>query len=173
MHKVLQRLGIIKDPDKAVFITIDVGFNTGLAVTRDGDIAETFLIKERTVTKTKDVATRIHGMCSDLHDWIYQMKRNYNITLAFIEGVQIYSSSMKSMASASSGDTIGLAYMAGAYMEICNRFGIIPYIVNPRDWKGSMNKDIVHARILRATGTKFQEHVADAVGMSLAVRGRL
>lgn len=169
MSKILEKLGWVDYCPKTL-LTIDVGFHTGICLTVNGKIEDTGLIVEHVKNKKQPIGERILDMSQRL---MAQIVDYGVIDLCIIEGVQIYASSEKSMVAASAGDAIGLAYLAGSYSTLLGFHGIQSAIINPRDWKGSMNKDIVERRILRALNQKFKDHVEDAVGMSLAIRGKL
>lgn len=157
------------------FITVDVGYNTGIVFTVDGHVVVSLLIKESKDSKKLDLASRLLLMGDMFKTSLHKIIQNgTRPKLVVIEGVQIYASSESSMAAASSGDLVGLSYLVGIYTQIAQReFKINTRIVLPRQWKGSMGKDVVKNRIKRATGLEYGEHVADAVGMSLSLRGIL
>ena len=158
------------------FVTVDVGYNTGVVHTVDGHIVTDLLVKELKCHKDLDLASRLLAMGDSFKLALLKCFQNCDATpkVILIEGVQIYASSESSMASASSGDLVGLSYLVGIYVSIARKdFNIPTRIVLPRQWKGSMGKDIVKNRIKRATGLNYPEHVADAVGMSLSFRGIL
>jgi hypothetical protein len=156
------------------FVTVDVGYNTGVAVTDRDRIEDTFILREKAVDKKRELTTRLLNMGSAFGKLLESLITPYNtIDLVLVEGVQIYASSESSMASASSGDLVGLSYLVGIYAQHASARGIETRIVLPRQWKGSMGKAIVKNRIKRATDLDYQEHVADAVGISLSFRGKL
>lgn len=161
------RLGLRQMPK--VFATVDVGFNTGIAITREDEILYTYKITEKSEHEKQNIALRVGLMCEH---FARILKDNDTITACFIEGVQMYNTSQVSKLAAASGDLFGLAYMAGAYCQVAMGF-CNAYIVNPREWKGNMNKDITKSRIVRALGKSFGDHIDDAVGMSLSLRGKL
>ena len=157
------------------FMTVDVGYNTGIAITDDEKIEDTFIIREKSADKKRNLTDRLLNMGAAFNSVLGSAFQPFNpLQLVLIEGVQIYASSESSMASASSGDLVGLSYLVGIYAQIANaHHGIETRIVLPRQWKGTMNKDIVKNRIRRATGLEYGEHVADAVGISLSFNGKL
>lgn len=95
--------------------------------------------------------------------------------IVVIEFPELWSSSPVSQASAGRGDLFKLAYLVGAFGEIVrHQTGTGPVLISPAKWKGQLTKKAVHARIERALGdVKYPEHIADAVGMGLAVQGKL
>jgi len=153
-------------------ITIDVGVNTGICLYSFDKIISTRLLKEDKVYKTMNIADRVNAMADDLDNVLYHILPS-EAKIALIEGVQVYGTSQKSMTSTLSGDTIFLSYLVGAYANVCKKHSAFTRIVLPRQWKGNMNKDVVKARIQRVTGTVYNEHIADAVGMMLSLRGML
>lgn len=94
-----------------------------------------------------------------------------------LESPEVWGGSSKSYASATSGDLLKLVALVGAFhWEFFRRTGEQPVLVTPTRWKGGMPKDTVMRRIARAFGKRtcrFPDHIADAVGMGLAVMGRL
>lgn len=152
-----------------LIIALDIGNHTALAMFKDGELASTDIIHLDAHTS---IESRIAIACDWLESHIEYVGTRRNIKV-LIEGVQIYSSSSKSLASAFSGDAIWLAYLAGALLTTARNAMCDAKIVLPREWKGSMGKDIVKARIKRALGFAPQEHIADAIGIGLSHMGRL
>ena len=152
-----------------IFMTVDVGFNTGIAVTKEDVITHTYIVKEKTHHEKLHIAMRVFHMCEAFGEIL---AKHSDVCAVLVEGVQMYNVSQVSKIAAASGDLFGLAYMAGAYCQTATGY-CTPFIVNPREWKGNMNKEITKARIIRALGKSFGDHVDDAVGMSLSLRGKL
>jgi len=152
-------------------VTIDVGVNTGICVYHHKTIELTTLLKEKAAHKKLNVSERVMFLADQVEDFLSKNRISPEITL--IEGVQVYGSSQKSMASTLSGDTIMVAYMTGAFAAVCSTHSRFTRIVLPRQWKGNMNKDVVKARIKRVTDIDYPDHIADAVGMMLSLRGVL
>lgn len=84
--------------------------------------------------------------------------------------------SAKGLASAVNGDVFKLMFLVGILSDRChlNKMGVVLLPVNT--WKGTLSKDAVIARIAARLGTTldhYPNHVADAVGMGLHVKGLL
>lgn len=91
-----------------------------------------------------------------------------------IEFPKLWGSSEKSFTSAARGDLFKLTYLVGNIgREVVAATFRPPVLVTPKEWKGQMSKDVVHRRIKRALNISYGEHVADAVGMGLAIMGAL
>ena len=92
-------------------------------------------------------------------------------SILIVEFPQLWGGSAKSYASASRGDLMKLAFMVG---QLCWIFRNRPLgIVTPGEWKGNMSKSVVNARIKRALGEVYPDHVSDAVGMGLFLQEQL
>lgn len=152
-----------------IIYALDIGNHTAIAMFENGELANTDIIHLDAKTS---IESRIAIACGWLETHIDGMSHRYNCKV-LIEGVQIYSASSKSLASAFSGDTIWLAYLAGALLTTARNNMCDAKIILPREWKGSMGKDVVKARIRRAIGFVPQEHIADAIGICLSHMGRL
>ncbi len=107
--------------------------------------------------------------------WFCGIVDHLSPKIIVIEFPELWSSSAASQASAGRGDLFKLTYLVGAFGEICRQVtNGRPVLISPAKWKGQLTKKAVHARIKRALGgTKYPEHIADAVGMGLAVQGKL
>jgi hypothetical protein len=75
------------------------------------------------------------------------------------------------------------AARSGGLVKLCANWGVICYIlrkaaIQVRDveigkWKGQLDKNKIDARIERRLKVKFPNHVADAVGIGLHLKGLL
>lgn len=144
---------------------VDPGYHTGWALFSDED--QIIPIKTGIINcpvKIKGTIERIKYMQECFYDLIVAEAPNDLI----IEGVVLHTGSAKSTMAAGKGDLFNLAYLVGAY--VCNAFleHINVKIVTVNEWKGSLSKQAVHARIKKVTGQKYPEHIADAVGIGLA-----
>ncbi len=110
-----------------------------------------------------------------LSAWMHGLVHSLLPTHIVIEFPELWSGSAISQASASTGSLFKLTYLVGAYGEIArDHIGREPVLVSPNTWKGQLSKVAVKARIARALDNEeYREHIADAVGMGLAVQGRL
>jgi Holliday junction resolvasome RuvABC endonuclease subunit len=158
-------------------LTIDPGLNnhTGYAITeRDKNIPSiTGVIK----------LVRVH-----LLDWMEQsyaiarqLARTVKISspslfnridLAIIEIPEMWGSS-KSYAATANDNLFKLMFLCGHLHYVLKIQGIDVQLVKAKTWKGQMPKSVVSARIERAIGLEFPDHIADAVGIALWKRGLL
>ena len=118
-------------------------------------------------------------------DWLHRVwsvRRKFELILkrwrpklAVIEYQQLWSGSAVSMASASSGDLFKLTLLTGVLASAANKAKAKVVLVTPGQWKGQLSKDTTRRRMVRAFGPSgvFQDHVEDAVGIGLAMQGRL
>jgi hypothetical protein len=92
----------------------------------------------------------------------------------YIEGVNVYSASTISQASATSGNLIFLTLMVGAMAPICKcNYGFAPIILDPR-WKGQLPYPALREWVYRIINVKCKnDHEAAAVGMGLFLMGKL
>ena len=98
----------------------------------------------------------------------------YGSSTVVVEWPELWSGSKKSQTSAERGDLLKLSYLVGQIGYVCRECGIRCVLVTPQQWKGSMSKAVVIARIERALGGwSPTSHDADATGMGLAAIGVL
>lgn len=91
-----------------------------------------------------------------------------------IEFPELWASSEKSFTAAARGDLFKLTYLVGEIgREVWGITFRPPVLVTAGQWKAQMRKPVVHARIKRALGLRYEEHIADAVGMGLSIMGAL
>lgn len=90
-----------------------------------------------------------------------------------IEDQSIWEGSAVARTAALRGDIIRLAQLTGMLMQVALQQGATVRLVGVREWKGQLPKAAVHSRIKRILGQRYPEHVADAVGMGLYLRGLL
>ena len=77
------------------------------------------------------------------------------------------------MASASRVDLFKLTILTGVLADVAYTDGAEVVLVKPGEWKGQLSKESAGRRIKRAFGKRWPNHVEDAVGIGLAVQGRL
>lgn len=111
--------------------------------------------------------------------WLTSMIRMHDITTLVVEFTEVWATSEVSMASATKGDLQKLTFMIGAMVHSFTiNTGLIPTLISPRDWKGTMPKDVMKRRLriaVNAAGAhkQYSEHEADAVAMGVSVQGLL
>lgn len=156
----------------SLFGTIDPGMNghTGFAV---------FNIKQDAPVNTGI----IKAGCREKYLWdfsAYSIARDALTQLrkcqqVFIELPEFWGGSSTSYTSAAKGDLFKLTFLVGNIFHILTQNGILVTLFSPRKWKGQLKKEMVDDRIKRILNMKdvFPDHVSDAVGMGLFVKGLL
>ena len=163
--------GLSVDP-KATILACDPGWHTAIAVLRCGQVVRTDIancpkkLSGNRMEQTEYMRLQFISMLQMAFDL-------YNPSLVLLEGVQIYSNSIKSQVAAFRGDTVALATLVGVYVSVAKDFCENVQIVLPREWRGSMSDQVVLNRVKRATGVDYPEHISDAVGIGLSAFGKL
>lgn len=159
-------------------LTIDPGWNTGLALWSGSLTPATWVIKEPAKLKVNKIEIdRLEYMYTKFEAAL----KGINIKLVIIEGVEMWSGSTRSLTSAKRGDLFALAYMVGGYLSICKNLDIKTKLVYPRGdrskgremWKGQLNAGMVEKRIRRLNGATYPEHIREAVGIGFSQMGLL
>jgi len=157
----------IEIPQIANCVTIDVGKNTGLSFW-DG----TFFPSTETVTYKGKIKGNESKYIEYMTDSVYDLLRasiKTNYDFIQIEGVEVWETSSKSMASATRGDLIRLAYLVGAYILVAQKFTRKVIVKTAPEWKSQLSKEATVARVKRINGLTYEnEHVTDAVAMGFA-----
>lgn len=118
----------------------------------------------------KNVSWQIRA--SDIANQFESYIKRFEPQEIVIEFQELWTGNQKSMASASAGHLFKLTYLTGMLGQISYEFlNHQPVLVTPNEWKGQLSKGAVHCRIKRAFGLDYDEHIADAVGMGLAIHG--
>lgn len=154
-------------------LCIDPGIGgTGLAYFQKGDeptYTETLKSQSKTWTTvalniTYSLRGVIGGDCPDITP-LYVV----------IEWPSLWSGSAKSYSAGIKGDLFKLTSLIGMLIHECGAYhysdGLI--LLPVADWKGQLSKKAVDARIKRVLGKKYPNHVSDAVGMGLFLKGLL
>jgi hypothetical protein len=103
----------------------------------------------------------------------FLIKHKY-IEKFIIERVEIWASSSKSMASATSGDLSKLAYIVGALSAAIETQKVPVELISPLKWKGQMNYKQLRNILLVKFGIKTtSDHKASAIGIGLHLKGVL
>lgn len=148
-------------------ITVDPGYNTGIAIWDDDPFPETVVLHADTA---KSVINRIEYLYNGFKDLI---DRYLNIKFVIIEGVNLWVASGKSQSSAAQGYLFDLAYLVGVYSAICFDKGITVKIVTVNQWKGQMPAKVVKNRIKLINNIEYPEHIQEAVGIGFSEIGIL
>jgi len=159
-------------------ITVDPGWNTGMAYWIGDYTPLVFVIKEPPKRKKiKLEPTRLAYMFTEFKSFLMSKK----VKLCVIEGVELWAGNVRSMTSASRGDLFALAYIVGGYLSICQQLGIRTKLVYPRGnkakekirWKGQLDNEALDERIMMINGVTYKEHVREAVGIGFSIMGIL
>jgi hypothetical protein len=156
-------------------LTIDPGWNTGIAYWIGTLEPLTQIIREPLkVKQTKLEAKRLKFMFIRFNKFLDVWP---DIKKVYIEGTQLWVSSIKSMASVQRGNLFSLAYLVGGYSAICVARNIEVEIIYPsgkitatrKIWKGQLNSLQLARRIQRINGKAYPEHIREAVGIGFSV----
>jgi hypothetical protein len=144
---------------------VDPGLNTATSVWQDENLVNTHLDQVQAGIDHEEQMTVLFCRFRPLLQTVVP-------SFVQIEGVQRFGGLTSETASLR-GNLALLAEIVGGYCALCFVEGIEFEIILPTEWKGQMNKRILGARVKRAMGKVFPNHVADAVGMGLKKYGRL
>jgi len=154
-------------------LTVDPGIGgTGLAAFKRGVICKTELITPSSGCENW------FEKCLDITNRFEDFVEVWNPEFAIIEFPGLWSGSATSQASAAKGDLFKLTMLIGMLVQTMqfyeggDRRDRIS-LVSPQQWKGQMSKAVVDRRIKRAINQEFPNHVGDAVGIGLALMGKL
>lgn len=92
----------------------------------------------------------------------------------YIEGVEFWEGSMKSMTAAKRQNLSKLSYLVGGFANEARRRGMETRIIPARIWKGQMSNKILKERIYRINGQYYDsDHIDNAVGLGMSRMGLL
>lgn len=151
------------------FLTIDPGNYTGYAY---------FINNKLSVSGSFTFDKKIKGMSKQfehLNSCFTGLLNSLEPEKVFIEDLQLYGNSSKSLISGLSGDLFKVAKVTGLYVSQCLIRNIPFEYLKPNKWKGQMNKQIVENRVKRVyPKLRFSnDHEMDAVGIGLHITGEL
>jgi len=152
-------------------MTIDVGIGgTGVAIW-EGD--RFYNVNCISITEKKSWETR----CDLLLIQLEKILKRHAITFSLIAVEKPYIAfSGKSLASASSGDVIKLALLAGRVWQLCWFWCEEFQWVSVQEWKAQLPKKITEHRVLKRlpqlSKYKLTDHEFDALGIGLHLMGR-
>lgn len=160
-------------------VTVDPGWNTGLAYWAGDNTPIVSIIKEPPRRKKIRIEVpRLNFMFEKFEAYIYP---KLPLDLVVIEGVEMWMGSTKSMTAAARGNLFALAYLVGGYTSICSKMGVtVKYVYargdkkqNKEPWKGQMSADVLEKRIYKINKTIYKEHIREAVGIGFHCMGIL
>lgn len=101
-----------------------------------------------------------------------QLIDEYKPRTVFLEGVEFWEGSLKSLTAAKRQNLSKLSYLVGGYAEEALRRGITTRIFPARVWKGQMSNEILEAKVYRINNTIYpSEHILNAVGIGMSRMG--
>jgi hypothetical protein len=118
----------------------------------------------------------LDAVLDDQCGWFTSFLAYAQVDSVVIESAEVWSDSAVSMASATQGDLMKLTTLIGV---LCHAFliynGRKPTLISPREWKGTMPKDVMEQRLrLAISGAgqhrQFSAHEADAVAMGISAQ---
>lgn len=152
------------------FLTIDPGMTTGWAYWGNKTLPE---VGEFEISKEYNTLNKKFGYLWAQFDVLLKSKHPLKV---YIESVEYYKFSAKSEVSVASGSLFTLAYLIGGYCNLCFEnfinFQLIPF----KEWGGQLTPKAVQAQVNLLTKKDWgniPEHVYDAIGMGLYIKGKL
>lgn len=148
-------------------LCIDPGFTMGLAVFNDDSLC------------TEPIDFRVaHAYTGEWQEKTELIVRHLCITLTdhkpkkvFCEMPEFWKGSEIGAIAADKGYLTHLAYLVGSLAGTCWSRNVIFKAIEVKTWKGQMTKPACDKAIERRLGKTYPNHVADAVGIGLFVKG--
>ena len=152
-------------------LTIDPGDHTGWAYWI-GDSCP--IVGQYNVSVKKDMILTEDDLAFLMRKFSELLDRWDACTRVYIEGVELWEGSLRSMTSAKRGNVFKLAYLVGGYFNEARRQGIETRILPARQWKGQMPNAVLEQRVLRLNGQHYpSDHILNAVGIGFSRAGLL
>lgn len=154
-----------------IFVTIDPGLGgTGICLWHEDTLEPTMTAIIKVPDSYGDWLVRSNIMSSNLGEIL---KMQPLIQQVYIE-YPLLMQTASGMASAIRGDVFKLMFLVGCFAQQVWNYNheFVPLPVN--DWKGQLPKEVVAKRvcqILRCESDRYGDHVMDAVGMGLYLKG--
>jgi len=155
-------------------LTVDPGWNTGWAFWGNNTVAPSATGQYILKNKLRAKGTRTEDKLNYMFEQFEEVLNDLEPIFLYVEGTELWTTSTTSMASASSGNLFVLTYLIGGYLSMANRYGLLTRLIPANQWKGQLSKTAVQKRIFRRIGEVYvTDHIADAVGMGLSLKGEL
>ena len=154
--------------DKSM-ITVDPGVNTGWVYW----LPNSYLPCGSGVLRCAPLIKNKMEKLADMWHKFHFVLIKYRPSIVVIEGVQLWASSLESVTSAKRGDSFFLSYIIGGYAHEAYKQSIEFVILTPNEWKGQQTKEAIDYKINATLSNKYRDHESDAVGMGLALRGKI
>ena len=149
-------------------LAIDPGLHTGLAYFPGKTIVPETM-DFNVDYKARTTAEKLNSLIGKL-SLIWNDSSKY-IEHVVIEGVSIYSGSVKSMTAATRGNLSLLSYIVGAYYCHFISFGCEIDVISPQ-WKGQLNYNALDEWVYQINGQHYKsEHIRAAAGLGLWKKG--
>lgn len=151
-------------------ISVDPGDHTGWAKWK-GDLYP--IVGQINVSKAKHIKMQEDELA---HQWMHfsHLLDEYSPRYVYIEGVEFWEGSFKSVTAAKRQNLSKLAYLVGGFANEARRRGIETRLLPARIWKGQMSNDVLKRKILRINGEDYaSDHIDNAVGIGLSRMGLL
>jgi hypothetical protein len=146
------------------FITIDPGTHLGIAVWNYTDKAPIHAFELNGDRRFKMLTGIIKGMSSEAPDSLR----------VYCENASLMKGSTKGVVTAESGALVKLAQSIGRIIQICEMYEVHITLVPVMKWKGTLPKNVCEDRIRRILpdiAKKTSNHVIDAIGIGLHIKG--
>lgn len=96
----------------------------------------------------------------------------YRPSIVYLEGVEFWEGSLKSVTAARRQNLSKLSYLVGGYANEARRRGIEYRLLPARTWKGQMSNKVLEAKLYRINGQRYpSEHILNAVGIGMSRMG--
>lgn len=150
-------------------LTVDTGDNTAIAHWKGHKFP---IVTEINcpVWKIKEQNEQLKYMWMQFSIMLKTMLMSDSVCKVYLEGTNIYRSSLKSMTAATRGNLTKLDYLIGGYANVCCQLDIDFEIITAQQWKGQMSKPATEAKVFLLNGKYYNsEHATDAVGMGFGI----
>lgn len=152
-------------------VTIDPGFNTGIASWDGFDLLNTSIKKANNTTND-----RLNKSVDLVNAIVEDVNENYTNNIVVIEGVEVWQSII-SQTAAARGDLSCLSYIVGMLVSsfVNSEYSYSDiFVVNPSVWKAQLTYKALAIWVKRILHEEYNtEHELAAVGIGLFCQGRL
>lgn len=149
-------------------LTVDPGEHTGWAFW-SGDLCPA--VGQINLSHSKNIIIQEDEL-------VYLWKRFTNLLtelrpkLLYLEGVEFWEGSLKSVTAAKRQNLFKLSYLVGGYMQSAISAGIPTKLLPARVWKGQMSNQILKEKVYRINRQRYDsDHILNAVGIGLSRLG--
>lgn len=151
-------------------ISIDPGDHTGYAIWRGTLYPET---GQFNVSHAKNVKMQEDELVS-CWTMFSNLLSEHCPRIVYIEGVEFWEGSFKSVTAAKRQNLSKLAYLVGGYANEAIARGVSVRLLPARLWKGQMSNEVLKRKIYRINGQYYpSDHIDNAVGIGMSRMGLL